>query len=135
MHLAFRFHVNLVHSYRGDTTDERGFGKDIRVIRGIVRTLDEANARGIPVRGTWDIENHYSLATVMPRHCPDLIEAIRRRVRENGDEVEVMSWNNGLVSAHTAAEFDAAVSRAISHTDGAGLRACPEGCLTVCSGS
>ncbi len=102
VHLAFRFHVNFVHSYRGDTPDERGFGKDIRVIRGIVRALDEANARGIPVRGTWDIENHYSLATVMPRHCPDLIEAIRRRVRENGDEVEVMSWNNGLVSAHTA---------------------------------
>ena len=122
VHLAFRFHVNFVHSYRGDTPDERGFGKDIRVIRGIVRALDEANARGIPVRGTWDIENHYSLATVMPRHCPDLVEAIRRRVRENGDEVEVMSWNNGLVSAHTAAEFDAAISRAVSHTDGAGVR-------------
>src|SRR5512136_212453 len=122
VHLAFRFHVNFVHSYRGDTVDELGFGKDIRIIRGIVRTLDEANARGIPVRGTWDIENHYSLVTVMPAHCPDLVEAIRRRVRENGDEVEVMSWNNGLVSAHTAAEFDAAISRAISHTDGAGLR-------------
>ena len=75
-----------------------------------------------PSAGTWDIENHYSLATVMPRHCPDLVEAIRRRVRENGDEVEVMSWNNGLVSAHTAAEFDAAISRAVSHGDGAGLR-------------
>ncbi len=122
VHLAFRFHVNFVHSYRGDTPDERGFGKDIRIIRGIVRALDEANARGIPVRGTWDIENHYSLATVMPRHCPDLLEAIRRRVRENGDEVEVMSWNNGLVSAHTAVEFDAAISRAVSHADGAGVR-------------
>jgi len=122
VHLAFRFHVSFVHSYRGDTVDELGFGKDIRVIRGIVRTLDEANSRGIPVRGTWDIENHYSLATVMPRHCPDLIEAIRRRVRENGDEVEPMSWNNGLVTAHTADEFDAAISRAISHADGAGLR-------------
>jgi hypothetical protein len=122
VHLAFRFHVNFVHSYRGDTPDERGFGKDIRVIRGIIRALDEANARGIPVRGTWDIENHYSLATVMPRHCPDLVEAIRRRIRDNGDEVEVMSWNNGLVSAHTAAEFDAAISRAVSHADGAGVR-------------
>jgi hypothetical protein len=54
VHLAFRFHVNLVHSYRGDTADERGFDKDIRVIRGILRALDEANARGIPsvARGT-----------------------------------------------------------------------------------
>jgi hypothetical protein len=91
VHLAFRFHVNFVHSYRGDTPDERGFGKDIRIIRGIVRALDEANARGVPVRGTWDIENHYSLATVMPRHCPDLLGAIRRRVRENGDVADHLS--------------------------------------------
>jgi hypothetical protein len=122
VHLALRFHVNFLHSYRGDTPDEQGFGKDIRIIRSIVATLDEANARGIPVRGTWDIDNHYTLATVMPRCSPDLIEAIRRRVKENGDEVDVMSWNNGLASAHTAAEFDAAVTRAISHTDGAGIR-------------
>lgn len=122
VHLAFRFHVNFVHSYRLDTPDEQGFGKDIRIIRAIVRTLDEANARGIPVRGAWDIDNHYSLATLMPAHCPDLIGAIRRRVRENGDEVEPMSWNNGLIAAHTAAEFDAAISRAMSHADGAGLR-------------
>jgi hypothetical protein len=28
--LAFRFHGNFYHSYRGDTPDELGFGKDIR---------------------------------------------------------------------------------------------------------
>ena len=35
--LAFRFHANFYHSYRGDTPDELGFGKDIRIIRGPLR--------------------------------------------------------------------------------------------------
>ncbi|MCX7030494.1 MAG: hypothetical protein NTU62_10295 [Spirochaetes bacterium] len=48
VHLAFRFHVNLVHSYRGDTADEQGFGKDIRVIRGIVRTLPRLDSNQRP---------------------------------------------------------------------------------------
>jgi hypothetical protein len=34
--LAFRFHTNFYHSYRGDTPDEFGFGKDIRIIRKII---------------------------------------------------------------------------------------------------
>jgi hypothetical protein len=33
VHIAFGFHVNLYHSFRGDTNDENGFGQDIRVIR------------------------------------------------------------------------------------------------------
>ena len=37
IYLAFRFHGNFYHSYRGDTPDELGFGKDIRIIRHILR--------------------------------------------------------------------------------------------------
>jgi len=120
--LAFRFHVNFYHSYRGDTVDEVGFGKDIRIIRRIVELLDAWNARGVPVRGSWDIENYFSLERIMPEHCPDLIEAIRRRVAAGQDDVEVMSYNNGLISAHTAAEFDAAIGRALTNEAGSGLR-------------
>ena len=36
VHIAFGFHVNLYHSFRGDTNDENGFGQDIRVIRHII---------------------------------------------------------------------------------------------------
>ena len=43
IHLAFRFHGNFYHSYRGDTPDERGFGKDIRIVRHILRELDSVN--------------------------------------------------------------------------------------------
>jgi hypothetical protein len=120
--LAFRFHVNFYHSYRGDTPDELGFGKDIRIIRRIIEVLDAFNADGVPARGTWDIENYFSLERIMPRHCPDIVESLQRRVAEGRDEVQVMSWNNGLISAHTAAEFDEAIGRAITNSGASGLR-------------
>jgi hypothetical protein len=114
--------VNFYHSYRGDTPDELGFGKDIRIIRDIIETLDGYNASGVGVRGTWDIENYFSLEKIMPGHCPDIIESWKRRVAEGKDEVEVMSYNNGLISAHTPAEFDAAIGRAVSNSAGSGLK-------------
>ncbi len=122
IYLAFRFHGNFYHSYRGDTPDELGFGKDIRIIRHILRTLDDLNARGIPVCGTWDFENYFSLQEIMPAHCPDIIEAMQRRARAGRDEFQLMSYNNGLISAHTAHEFEAAVRRGISNPQGSGLR-------------
>jgi hypothetical protein len=122
IHLAFRFHANFYHSYRGDTPDELGFGKDIRIIRNTIKTLDEFNAKGVPARGTWDIENYFSLEKIMPVHCPDIIESLRRRSAEGKDEVQVMSYNNGLLSAHTAVEFDDAIGRAITNGAGSGLR-------------
>ena len=50
VHIAFGFHVNCYHSYRGDTNDSLGFGGDIRIIRHILDVLDDRNRRGIPVR-------------------------------------------------------------------------------------
>ena len=84
--------------------------------------LDEANQAGLPVHGTWDFENYFSLETIMPQHCPDLITSLQRRARENGDEMQLMSYNNGLINAHTAREFEAAIRRAISNPAGSGLR-------------
>ncbi len=122
IHVAFRFHANFYHSYRGDTQDELGFGKDIRIIRRIVETLDDFNSKGIPVQGTWDFENYFSLQLIMPEHCPDIIEAISRRVRSGADEMQIMSYNNGMMSAHTTVEFDAAIERSISNAGGSGVR-------------
>ncbi len=122
IYLAFRFHGNFYHSYRGDTPDELGFGKDIRIIRHILCALDDLNARGIPVCGTWDFENYFSLQEIMPAHCPDIIEAMQRRARQGRDEFQLMSYNNGLISAHTAREFEAAARRGVSNPAGSGLR-------------
>ena len=121
IHLALRFHVNLYHSYRGDSLDDKGIGKDIRIIRAILDGLDELNAEGIPVRGAWDIENHYSLSLYLPRYAPDIIARIRARVEAGLDEVEIMSWNNGLMTAHTREEFEDSIAWAISNREGSGL--------------
>ncbi len=113
--IAFGFHVNLYHSFRNDSNDEAGFGKDIRVIRHIVETLDRYNGQGVPVKGVWDFDNMFSLQEILPRYAPDIIENIRRRVRENGDEVILMSYNNGLASAMTEEELNDAVRWAVSN--------------------
>ncbi|MBR2714619.1 MAG: DUF4062 domain-containing protein, partial [Ruminococcus sp.] len=39
IHVAYGFHVNCYHSYRGDTNDNLGFGSDIRIIRKILDVL------------------------------------------------------------------------------------------------
>jgi hypothetical protein len=122
IYLAFRFHGNFYHSYRGDTPDELGFGKDIRIIRHLIQTLDELNERGIPVVGTWDFENHFSLEQIMPQYCPDIIAALQRRVREGQDEMQLVSYNNGLINAHTAREFEEVIRRGITNPNGSGLR-------------
>lgn len=121
IYLAFRFHGSFYHSYRGDTPDELGFGKDIRIIRHLISTLDELNAEGISLRGTWDFENYFSLERIMPEHCPELITGLQRRVA-GGDEMQLMSYNNGLINGHTAREFEAAIRRGISNANGSGLR-------------
>ncbi len=121
IHLAFRFHGNFYHSYRGDTPDELGFGKDIRIIRQILKVMNDFNASGVPVRGTWDFENYFSLEKIMPEHCPDLIASMQRRTAAGLDEVEFMSYNNGFINAHTPAEFELAMSLARSNPQGSGL--------------
>ena len=117
VHVGFGFHVNCYHSYRGDTPDALGFGGDLRIIRHILDVLDDRNRRGIPVRGTWDFENAYSLEQILPVYAPDIIQ----RVRARGDENILMGYNNGAMSAMTADEFETSVRWAITNPYGSGL--------------
>lgn len=112
VHVGFGFHVNCYHSYRGDTCDKLGFGSDIRIIRHIIDTLDRCNQKGIPVKGTWDFENAYSLELILPQYAPDIIESVRRRQNLCGDENILMGYNNGAMSAMTEDEFMASIKRA-----------------------
>ena len=122
IHVAFGFHVNCYHSYRGDTPDAQGFGSDLRIIRGILRTLDELNAEGIPVKGTWDSENFFSLERILPEYAPDIIEAMQRRVKNSGDENIIMGYSNGAHAAMEAEELAASLRLAVSNPQGSGLR-------------
>lgn len=121
VHVGFGFHVNCYHSYRGDTNDSLGFGGDIRIMRHIIKTLDDWNAKGVPVKGTWDFENAYSLEEILPKYAPDIIEDVKRRQNENGDENILMGYNNGAMSAMTEEEFMASVQLAITNDKKSGL--------------
>lgn len=122
IHIAFGFHVNCYHSYRGDTNDALGFGSDIRIIRKIISALDRCNAEGIPVKGTWDCENFFSLEQILPRYAPDIIEGIRRRVQTSGDENIIMGYSNGALGAMTKEELAASIELSVSNPQGSGLQ-------------
>lgn len=122
IHIAYGFHVNCYHSYRGDTNDNLGFGSDIRIIRKILDTLTEFNEQGIPVKGTWDTENFFSLQKILPEYAPDIIEKMKERVEKYGDENIIMGYNNGALSAMTEDEFCESINLAITNTDGSGLK-------------
>ena len=121
VHIGFGFHVNLYHSFREDTNDQKGFAGDIRVIRNTISVLDRYNAHGVPVKAAWDFENAFSLEEVLPVYAPDIIENVKRRVRENGDEPILMGYNNGAMAAMTEEELAASVKWAISNERASGL--------------
>jgi hypothetical protein len=121
VHVGFGFHVNLYHSFREDTNDQKGFAGDIRVIRNTISVLDRYNAAGVPVRAAWDFENAFSLEEVLPAHAPDIIENIQRRVREQGDEQILMGYNNGAMAAMTGEELAASVKWAVTNDKGSGI--------------
>ncbi len=121
IHIAYGFHVNCYHSYRGDTNDNLGFGSDIRIIRKTLDILTEFNKQGIPVKGTWDTENFFSLQKILPEYAPDIIEKMKERVEKYGDENIIMGYNNGALSAMTEDEFCESINLAITNEDGSGL--------------
>ena len=122
IHVAFGFHVNCCHSYRADTNDAQGFGSDIRIIRKIIAVLDALNAEGIPVKGTWDSDNFFSLEQILPQYAPDILEGMQRRVNLCGDAHIIMGYSNGALGAMQADELASSVHLAISNPQGSGLR-------------
>lgn len=101
-------HANFYHSWRGDTNDEAGFGTDIRIVRAILEMLDEANESGLDAKVYWDMDNLFTLETILPEHAPDIIKDIRRRVEQGHDEVLLLSYSNTLLAGATEKEMSAA---------------------------
>ena len=122
IHIAYGFHVNCYHSYRGDSNDNLGFGSDIRIIRKILDTLTEFNEAGIPVKGTWDSENFFSLEKILPEYAPDIIQKMKERVQKYGDENIIMGYSNGALGAMNEDEFTASIDLAVTNEEGSGLK-------------
>ena len=116
------FHTSFYHSWRGDSPDEAGFGTDIRLVREIIRMLDEANAQGLQARGYWDLDVYWTLEQIIPSYAPDIIEGIRRRLSAGLDEVLPGPYNNGANHAATEEEFRTAIAYALENPYGSGLR-------------
>ena len=121
IHVAYGFHVNCYHSYRGDSNDNLGFGSDIRIIRKILDTLTQLNKEGIPVKGTWDCENFFSLEKILPEYAPDIIEKMKDRVTNYGDEQIIMGYSNGALGAMNDEEFEESIEKAVTNEEGSGL--------------
>ncbi len=121
IHVAYGFHVNCYHSYRGDTNDNLGFGSDIRIINKILDIMTDLNEKGIPVKGTWDSENFFSLEKILPEYAPEIIEKMKERVKKHGDENIIMGYNNGALSAMTEDEFCASIDMSVTNEAGSGL--------------
>lgn len=121
VYVAYGFHVNCYHSYRGDTFDRRGFGSDIEIIRKTIETFNDFNSMGVPAKATWDYDNAYSLEKILPRYAPDILEKIRDRCERYGDENIIMGYNNGALSAMNDEELTASINRAITNEKGSGL--------------
>lgn len=122
IHIAYGFHVNCYHSYRGDTNDNLGFGSDIRIIRKILDVLTQFNKEGIPVKGTWDSENFFSLEKILPEYAPDIIEKMKERVEKYGDENIIMGYSNGALGAMNEQELAASVELAVTNEQRSGLK-------------
>ncbi|MBW2373274.1 MAG: hypothetical protein JRF70_12150, partial [Deltaproteobacteria bacterium] len=120
VYVMLGFHSNFYHSWRGDTPDEAGFGTDIRIVRALLRMLNEAEARGLEAQAYWDTDNHFTLEQILPEHAPDIIDGIRRRVASGSDEILLAPYNNGLFHAMTEDEMRAAVRWSVRNPWGSG---------------
>jgi len=122
VHVMPGLHMSFYHSWRGDAPDASGFGTDIRVVRGVLDQLDEAEAQGLDARVYWDFTVHWTLERYLPEHAPEIVDRIRDRVRRGLDEVVAGPYNNGVTSAQTEDEFLASVQWALENPFGSGLR-------------
>lgn len=117
VHVALSQHVNLYHSYRGDSPTDDGYGLDLAVIG---RTLDWLDAHP-DVHADWDIDNHFSLDGwfVTDPDAAELLDRLRPRITAGTDGLRLMSWNNGAVAHHPREAFDEAIGRAQDSYDAA----------------
>jgi len=78
VYFSFGQHVDFYHSYRGDSPDEDGFGKDIRVI---TETLDFLENYPM-VKMSWEFDSWQTLEHRLPEYAPEVFDpAFAKRLR------------------------------------------------------
>ncbi|MCR5343724.1 MAG: hypothetical protein K6E70_10240 [Butyrivibrio sp.] len=109
IHFGFLFHVNFYHADLGDTNDNKGFGRDLARIREILDIMAKANKEGQPVQAAWDFENDYTLGRILPSLGPDVVDGVKARLRERGDELLFSGRHANLFAGMTGKELNFAL--------------------------
>ncbi len=116
IHIGFHFHVDFFHSDKGDTNDDKGFGRDLSMVRSVLEILSKANNDGQPVKVAWDFETEYTLGRILPSLGPDVIEQVKTRLRERGDELLLSGTHADMFAGMTTRELRGAIRKSLTGT-------------------
>ncbi len=101
-------HINYYHSYRGDSRGTNGFGKDLKIMRGILDKLDEIEEIGYSFRDmkvTWDYADTFWSIQLQKEYQQDVLDRVIERCKKGKDEVLIGSWANAAQSILDTEEF------------------------------
>ncbi|MBA7599593.1 hypothetical protein ES703_06629 [subsurface metagenome] len=90
-------HINYYHSYRGDSRGDTGFGKDLKMMRGILNELDKIEDVGFKfgnMRITWDYGDTFWSIQLQKEFQQDVLDRVIERCKKGKDEVLIGSWGN-----------------------------------------
>ncbi len=90
-------HINYYHSYRGDSRGDTGFGKDLKMMRGILDELDRIEDVGFKfgnMRITWDYGDTFWSIQLQKEFQQDVLDRVIERCKKGKDEVLIGSWGN-----------------------------------------
>ena len=97
IYLVLSPHINYYHSYRGDSRGDAGFGKDLKMMRGILDELDRIEDVGFKfgnTRITWDYGDTFWSIQLQKEFQQDVLDRVIERCKKGKDEVLIGSWGN-----------------------------------------
>lgn len=97
IYLVLSPHINYYHSYRGDSRGDAGFGKDLKMMRGILDELDRIEDVGFKfgnMRITWDYGDTFWSIQLQKEFQQDVLDRVIERCKKGKDEVLIGSWGN-----------------------------------------
>jgi hypothetical protein len=101
-------HINYYHSYRGDSRGKSGFGKDLKLMRGILDKLDEIEDNGHSfgdMKITWDYADTFWSIQLQKEYQHDVLDRVIERCKQGKDEVLIGSWGNVAQPLMNTEEF------------------------------
>ncbi|TXT67565.1 MAG: hypothetical protein BAJALOKI1v1_50005 [Promethearchaeota archaeon] len=118
-------HINYYHSYRGDSRGADGFGKDLKLMRGILDYIDEIEEMGLcggKIKITWDYADTYWSIQLQKEYQSDVLDRVIERCKKGKDEVLIGSWGNVGQPFLDAEEFIANYEWLLENSMGIGLK-------------